>query len=235
MTDEFAKPEPAEDTKAVQHLKADELARLARIEGKLGVPHGYYQSLLENGSDWEFAIKLVVLLEAALGAVIAAKLQNDVMREHCDRLNLVGRTGKLDLAVGLQVLKPEEASAFAILAEVRNRFAHRVQNINSNLETFARSLPKGDLPRYLRTVMMVPKESQKEVEFLWETEHAPRLFRHVLWTGGSMVLDALATQDAKADAEQTRRDWWASSAKRPWTLEDLFLVGQASGANDTKP
>ncbi|RZU02171.1 hypothetical protein [Rivibacter subsaxonicus] len=234
MADESAKPTPDEHAKAVEHLKADELARLARIEGKLGVPHGYYQSLLENGSDWEFAIKLVVLLEAALGAVIAAKLQNDVMREHCDRLNLVGRTGKLDLAVGLEALKPVEASSFAILAEVRNRFAHRVENINSNLETFARSLPKGDLPRYLRTVMMVPKESQKEVEFLWASEHAPRLFRHVLWTGGSMVLDALATQDAKAEAEAKRRGWWTSGAKRQWTLKDLFEVGHASATNDTK-
>lgn len=225
MPDEQGNPSQEEREKAQAELKADELVRLARIEGKLGVPHGYYQSMLEQGSDWEFAIKLVVLLEAALGTVIAAKLQHEAMRDHCDRLSLVGRSGKLDLAVGLGVLKPEEAKAFAVLAEVRNRFAHRVENINSNLEAFARALPKGDLPNYLCTVMMVPKEDQKEVEFLWQTEHAATLFRYTLWMGGSMVLDALATQDANAEAEAARKSSWRSGPKHKWTLRDLYAIG----------
>jgi hypothetical protein len=215
---------------AIADLQAQELLRLARIEGKLGVPHGYYQTLRDSGSDWEFAIKLVVLLEAALGTVIAAKLQHEAMRSHCDRLNLVGRTGKIDLAVGLEVLKPEEASAFAVLAEVRNRFAHKVANINSDLVSFAKELTAGELAKYYRTAMMVPKDMEVEVSFLWETPQAPEAFRYLLWTAGSMLLDALATQDVKAEAEAERRKVLeqtsiAARSQSTFKLADLFHTG----------
>ncbi len=215
---------------ALAELQAEELLRLARVEGKLGVPHGYYQMLRDSGSDWEFAIKLVVLLEAALGTVIAAKLQHDAMRSHCERLNLVGRTGKIDLAVGLEVLKPDEASALTVLAEVRNRFAHKVANINSDLVSFAKGLAAGELAKYCRLAMMVPKDMEAEVSFLWQTPQAPEAFRYLLWTAGSMLLDALATQDVKAEVEAERRKVLEQTAKAArsqstFRLADLFHTG----------
>lgn len=227
---------PKEEAKAEAHdhalaeLRSEELLRLARIEGKLGVPHGYYQTLRDTGSDWEFAIKLIVLLEAALGTVIAAKLQHDAMRNHCDRLNLVGRTGKIDLAVGLEILKPEEANSLAVLAEIRNRFAHKVANIDRDLVSFAGGLPTAELAKYCRTAMMVPKDMESKVSFLWENPQAPEAFRYLLWTAGSMLLDALATQDANAEAEAERRNVLEQTAKAAlsqptFKLADLFHTG----------
>lgn len=83
---------------ADQHAAEDDREQLARIEAKLGIPNGYYLSLRQDGTDWEFAIKLVVLLEAALGRVIAEHLHNPAINDHCESLSIGGRTGKVALA-----------------------------------------------------------------------------------------------------------------------------------------
>lgn len=202
-----ARSDAEAEQRAVAELETNELARLARIEGKLSLPHGYYQSLKAEGSDWEFSIKLVVLLETALGAVIAAKLQNNAMRDHCERLGLAGRAGKIALAEDLGVLQADECKAFGVLADVRNRFAHKIANIRGDLQTFAAALHPGERARICQTAMMIPRERTTYFAFLWNNENMVLLFRHVLWLSGSMLLDALATQDAHAEAEATRRDW----------------------------
>ena len=201
--------------------------RIGRIESRLGVPAGFYLNLKDQGSDWEFAIKVVVLVEAALGAVVAAKLQNEAMRDHCDRLNLAGRTGKIELAGSLGVLAPDEMKALGTLAEIRNRFAHKVANIASNLEAFAASLPAAELSKLCRGAMMVPAGLEHDVDFLWSSPQAPSIFRYLLWTSGSMLLDALAAQDAHAEAEAERRRLLEQAAQTarsglPFSLKDLF-------------
>lgn len=190
---------------ALQALRADELARLARIEQKLGVPAGYYQRLGTEGTDWEFSIKLLVLLEAALGAVIAAKLQNGSVREHCERLSLDGRAGKLGLAEDLGILRAEERRAFSTLAFVRNTFAHRVANIAADLESFSKTLPEQEIAKLCKAAMMVPKDMEDKVKFLWEPPSVHKTFRYLLWASGSILLHTLATQDMHAETEAQRR------------------------------
>lgn len=220
------------DRKAREAYHEESLKRLARIEEKLGVPHGYYQSLRDNGSDWEFAIKLVVLLEAALGLVIASKLQNDAMRDHCDRLNLVGRTGKLALAEALGVLRPAEVKAFAALAETRNRFAHKVSNINSDLPTFAAQLPEGERDGACKRLLMIPQSVENELAFLWKGEGNILLFRFAMWRAGALLLDALATQDAKAEDERERL--WKQERQHQWTLRDLYAIEGESQSGSSR-
>lgn len=65
---------------------ADSKKDREQIEKKLKLSAGYFDALLLEGSDWEFAIKLVVLLEAALGHVLATRLQNEAVRRHCGLL-----------------------------------------------------------------------------------------------------------------------------------------------------
>lgn len=213
-------------------IRAGQSQRLDRIEGKLGLPKGYYMSLRGDGSDWEFAIKLVVLIEAALGHVIAAKLHNDAMRDHCDRLNLVGRTGKIDLALALDILRPAEAKALATLAEIRNRFAHKVANVALDLPTFAANLPKGEMPGMLKRLLMIPVEVEEELRFMYEGEGTERLFRFSMWMSGALVLEALSAQDVHAEVEAERRKMWESGTGHAWTLADLWRDGQAAQAAD---
>lgn len=231
--DDESKPaetvEKAEEVEARRAERADELARLGHIEAKLGVPAGYYQGLRDQGSDWEFAIKLVVLLEAALGRVIASTLQNDAMRDHCDRLNLVGRTGKLDLAEALGILSQDEVKAFATLAETRNRFAHKVVNINSDLPTYAAQLSEGDRDSICKRLLIIPPSVENDVAFLWKGEGNIPLFRFTMWISGSLLLHALATQDEKAEKAEAERKRWEGEYRHKWTLADLWSIGARIG------
>ncbi len=209
---------------ALAQIEARSLQQLTRIERKLDVPHGYYTSLRDVGSDWEFAIKLLVVLEAALGAVIAAHAQNAVLAEHCARLGLEGRAGKLNLAVDLGILTPTERAAFQALAYVRNTFAHHVRNIERTLEEFAFSLQDFQRTKLVKEALQVPKEIEEKVKFLWTDPASVSLtFRKLLWTGGSMLLEGLAEQDRKAEVEAERRRRLESGAI--WTLGDMFRTG----------
>lgn len=211
--------------------EAEEIARMKRIEGKLGLPGGYYNAMVDTGSDWDFAIKLVVLVEAALGRVIAAHLNNQAVTGHCERLSLDGRAGKLTLAQDLDLLRADEARAVSAMAFVRNRFAHRVESIEGNLTDYAQGLPAQELHRLVKHLLMVPKDLEQQVHFLWTNEHTTSLFRHIMWTSGSMVLDVLARHDMKAEAEAARRE----RIEQSWMLSQGGLAGLfQSQAGQTK-
>jgi hypothetical protein len=74
------------------------------IEKTLGLPRQLFASLLDEPSDWSFVIKLAVMLEAALTQVISSRLDTPELQRHLARLNLDGRTGKLQLAIDLGVI-----------------------------------------------------------------------------------------------------------------------------------
>ena len=217
-------PTPTEEE--IPELDAKALEQLAHIEAKLGLPGGFYGSLRNTGTDWEFSIKLVVVLEAALAAVIAAKLHNEAITAHVDKLNLDGgRTGKLDLAESLVVLSAIERKAFGTIANIRNRFAHKVENITLDLETFGRSLQQGELEGMQKRLLMIPQEAEKESERLSRGEHVTRFLRLTLFLSGSWLLSALAYQDQEAQVEAERRKFWQPGQKHQWTLRDLWAMG----------
>lgn len=210
---------------------AQEQSDREQIEAKLALPAGYFKALRDSGSDWEFSIKLVVLLEAALGHVLAAQLQNDAVKRHCERLNLSGgRVSKLGLAEDIGVLTDAERKSFAVLADIRNTFAHRVENIGGNLESFARQMPDNTYESMVRTILMVPTEMVKDVRFLWAPKdmHA-WIFRTHMWLGATLLLTALAKQDRHASAEAQRRKDLEAAADahkkgHPFTLEKMFSL-----------
>lgn len=232
MADEN-KPTQEEHDAELAKIENESFAHMGRIEQKLRLPNGYYRSLRDGGSDWEFAIKLVVVLEAALGAVIAAHAHNQVLAEHCSRLGLEGRAGKLNLAVDLGVLTKPERTAFQALAVIRNSFAHHVESIERSLEDFANSLPLDLRQKTLREILQVPTEIEDHVKFLWEPEEilAP-LFRKMMWTAGSMLLQGLAMQDVKAEVEAERRKSLEDGTL--WSLGDLFRTGGIAPSKGAK-
>lgn len=202
----------------VQPLDAKALERIAHIEEKLGLPKGFYSSLRDDGSDWEFSIKLVVVLEAALAAVIAASLHNDAVSAHVDKLNLDGRTGKLNLAESLGIVTPIERKAFAAIANVRNGFAHKIKNVTLNLEAYCNAMPQGDLEQLQKTLLMFTAADEARHVELWRGEHVARFMRLTMFLSGSWLLTTLAHQDKHAQLEAARRQMIETG----WSLGDLF-------------
>lgn len=208
-----------------QHASEDDREQLARIEAKLGIPNGYYLSLRQDGTDWEFAIKLVVLLEAALGRVIAEHLHNPAINDHCESLNMGGRTGKVALAKALGIIGETERRTFFALTEIRNAFAHRVENIAGNLQDFGARLEPRRLEQFLKACLTIPEQLEDKVSFLWR-DPSPALLRTYMWMGGNNLLISLAYQDEAAEKERARRRALESASRptsvKPFSLADLF-------------
>jgi len=222
----MGRPEENDD---YQHLAA-----LAGIERKLGVPEGFTRSLAQDGTDWEFAVKLMVLLEGALTKVIAAHLQNEAVAKHVQRLNLNGRSSKVALAQDLNILTKAEAKAMLALSEIRNAFAHRVENISGDLLQFAKAMPEQDRANFVKTGLMVPDEMGDSVKFLWREESFYLHLRLLMWSIGETLLAVLATQDEHAARERRRREWLEQTAKAGagyFTLADLYKHGPALSAD----
>jgi len=158
-----------------------------------------------------------VLIEAALGRVIAAKLGNEAVVGHCERLGLDGRAGKLSLAQDLGVLQKDEARAISAMAFVRNSFAHRVENIEGDLTNYVQELPKEEMHRLVKHLLMISKELEQQVDFVWKGKHTAGLFRHIMWSSGALILDTLARHDMKAEAE--------AEADRLKRIEQGWLLG----------
>jgi hypothetical protein len=207
------------------HATGEDREQLARIEAKLGIPIGYYLSLRQDGTDWEFAIKLVVLLEAALGRVIAEHLHNSAINDHCESLNMGGRTGKVALAKALGIIGEAEHRTFLTLTEIRNAFAHRVENIAGNLHEFGGRLEPRRLEQFLKSCLTVPEQLEDKVSFLWRNP-SPALLRTYMWMGGNNLLISLAYQDQAAEKERVRRYALESASGptsvKPFSLADLF-------------
>jgi hypothetical protein len=203
-------------------------AKLARMEALLHVPRGVFTSLRNDGTDWEFAIKLVVLLEAALGAVLASRLQDEAVKGHCERLGLDGgRTSKLTLARDLGVLQEDAMRAFQELARIRNAYAHRVENIASDLQSFGSALPPSQRVPLVRALLHVPRDIDVDPNFLWgEAESIPRYLRLYMWVAGSLIMTALADQDHQAEQVAARKRELELAAKAPrpseFSLASMF-------------
>lgn len=208
-----------------QHSAEDDREQLARIEAKLGIPNGFYLSLRQDGTDWEFAIKLMVLLEAALGRVIAEHMHTPAINDHCESLNMNGRSGKVALAEALGIIDDTERKTFLALADVRNAFAHKVENIAGNLHEFGARLEPQRLENLLKACLTVPKQLDDKVSFLWR-DPSPALLRSYMWMGGNNLLISLAYQDEAAEKERARRYALESASTpttgKPFSLAELF-------------
>lgn len=182
----------------------EEWEQIKKLEQKLGMPEGTYLGLKTEGSDWEFAIKLMVILESALGRVIAENLHNAAVSDHCQYLNINGRTGKVALAQSLKLIDDAEKKTFLALADIRNSFAHRLENIAGNLSDFASRMSADQLSKIFKACLTIPKGMDDDLSFLWKNPN-PKFLRLYMWMGGNTILVSLAFHDQAAEVERARR------------------------------
>lgn len=166
-----------------QEIDKQELQILASIEDKIGVPHATFLQLRDEPNDWAFLIKLQVFLEAALAHVIVLTLGREELSEYVSQLNMGGKSGKIALAVQLEIIDRTFGQYLEALAEVRNSFAHRLENIGLDIETYARGLPVSKLRQLIKCCRVVPRNG--EAEFFEKATDLARGFRMALWAGGT--------------------------------------------------
>lgn len=114
------------------------------LENLLGLTEGFVRELIDEKDDWAFIIKVAVIVEATLGKVINAFLQNPLIEKHIRVLPMGGRTGKIQLARDLGIIGPKSMARLRAIAEIRNDFAHSLGVVQLSIEGYLSRLPSAD-------------------------------------------------------------------------------------------
>ena len=124
------------ESKADQRKKA-RLALFATLEPRLGIPIGFVDDVFREPDDWAYIIKIAVLCEAAVTHALTITVGNAKTSEHLqEHFADIPNSRRLQLAVKLGILSKEDMHSLDAVAQVRNAFAHRVENIDGSLEAF---------------------------------------------------------------------------------------------------
>lgn len=109
---------------------------IKEFETQLNIPIGFYSKLLSE-DDWSFIIKLSALLETASTNVLTTflgykEIENPI--SYLDYGNI--KSGKILLMQKLGIVYKNQAKALRYLLEIRNKIAHRLENINFMFEQY---------------------------------------------------------------------------------------------------
>lgn len=111
-------------------------------EARLGLPDGFFGSLLDEG-DWSFVIKLNALIEAACSDALAARLHSPQLASSLSTLDLGhNKHGKVALLRTLGAVTNDQAATMQLLYELRNLLAHNIQQVRFSFESYIASLDK---------------------------------------------------------------------------------------------
>lgn len=109
----------------------------ATIEKNLSLAPGTLDHLLRHGSDWELVIKLATIAEgASVGALVDA-LHREELRRH---FGLMPQSKRIELLRDLGLLTVPLCRNLKALSTVRNRFAHRLENLSRSLSEYVQDL-----------------------------------------------------------------------------------------------
>lgn len=201
----------------------------------IGLPPGFYGRLLEEPSDWAFLVQLQVIAEAAIAQRVVRQIKQEKTFDHVSRLNLDGKTGKLQLALTLDILDAGSADALRALAACRNRFAYRIANVEASLARFGASLDantKLDLLRKMGALQPEDESAERDADF---PKFGSRL-RQRLWLSTAIALGKVADDrihrqllDLRQDLERSQRSDAETRHPVPRTLLDFYAK------NDEEP
>lgn len=109
------------------------LRLLATLERRIGIPQGFFWSLSTEENDWAYIVKLSVICEAALTHMLVVAVGNAQLHEHFSDLT---QSRRLELAKQLGILSDADRHTLGAIAQVRNSFAHRVENLTGSLRNY---------------------------------------------------------------------------------------------------
>lgn len=115
------------------------------FQESLGLDDDYVQHILQV-DDWTMMILAWALVEACLNQTIARSLGKETLTAFVERLNIAGRSGKVELAYSLGRISKEERQFINVFSEVRNRFAHGVQRFKTTFDDYFSKVD--DLSKY---------------------------------------------------------------------------------------
>lgn len=176
---------------------------VAAIERRLGLPTGFYQSLLAE-SDWAFVIKLHALFEAVATHTLVIKLGHDSLEESLSRIELSdSRYGKAKLLRDLGAITGEQAGFIRFLSEIRNKLVHRIENVGFLFEAHVADLDSNQRARFVQWAGLgVRDEIQLRDKTVAKRDFVLQNPKLSIWMTASEVVACLRLEEEFADLER---------------------------------
>lgn len=139
------------NTEAQQHapLNAEQLNKYIETFSKqaqvnAGLPNDFLDRIIGGEDDWSFVVKGHALLEAAFNEFLVQALGRPSLSECIGRMQLGGRTGKLEMAKAIGGLPPEMVKFAEKFKDIRNRVVHHVTDTSFSFKEYFNGLTMGD-------------------------------------------------------------------------------------------
>ena len=179
---------------------------------------------LDNDDDWSFVIKAQAIVEAAVTEAVVTKLGETAIRGTVERLPLADeQIGKLALAKELDLMTKEQRRFVRKMAELRNRLAHRVQDIDFEFSTYFQTLSASQKRDWRESIAWFAAGKESYNGWLESAEKNPRL---TLYLAVFMLLAMLHVARVQAD---TPRKIDAAALR---TAEELFASFAARASDE---
>jgi hypothetical protein len=185
------------------------LRLFATLERRIGIPEGFFWSLSMEENDWAYIVKLSVICEAALTHMLVLAVGNTQLHEHFSDLT---QSRRLELAKQLGVLSDADRYTLGAISQVRNSFAHRVENLTGSLRDYFLSRPQDQKIDLLsKLVQLEGQDKPKKEEDL--SGHA-NFFRLQLFACCLRPIQSIANFGLEFDK--------SAADEFNWTLSDMY-------------
>jgi hypothetical protein len=120
-----------------------------KFENKLNLPKDFYNNLL-NEDDWSFVIKMSALFEAACTHGLLVKLQSPEIESALKSIEHAHQKhGKILLITKLGVIVESQKTFLTELAELRNKLAHKIENVNFSFESYLSEMDENQKKKFV--------------------------------------------------------------------------------------
>jgi hypothetical protein len=164
-----------------------------RLEQELGLPHGFYEKLVDVDDDWSFVLKVHALMEASLAILLAERIGGRDLPNLSNLSNSLSRlemnrrhTGKVDLAFTLGLIKERDRLLLRQLSELRNTYVHQVRNVGLSLVDHVATFDQNQRTNFAHALFNNPTEQTTAVSLAHP--------RRALWLTSLMLLHHLRVQ-----------------------------------------
>jgi len=130
-----------------QMFRVDE-DEIDKLEIELGIPKGFFNSLLED-NDWAFVVKLHAFLESAVTFLLAEAVDPKLKRVLGQLEMSNKKTGKLAFLSALEILESRSYRFISKLSELRNELVHNVKNISFSLPEYVNNMDNQQLKSFM--------------------------------------------------------------------------------------
>jgi hypothetical protein len=164
-----------------------------RLERALGLPHGFYEHLVDGDDDWAFVLKVHALLEASLTMLLTERIGGRGLPDSSELADAISHlemsrahVGKVELAFTLGLIQEKDRRFLRKLSELRNTFVHHIANVSLALAEHLATFDANQRRSFVQAVYPDP------------TDHATAVAlahpRRVIWFISLMLLRHLRVQ-----------------------------------------